>query len=171
PPALVLVLRGGLVRDYHRQTRAMTESTYGYGDALAGVIAQETAEALLLDDTTALSNLVSDFSVNPRITYLHISDREGRVQASTDPFLQGEPRPQPARATIEREQGAVRLLNRQDGNLEFQTPIRFEARRIGEVQLGIDGHQLESAAQTTLLLLALVFAVTILVVGGGVSLS
>jgi len=168
--ALILVLGGGLTWVYHSQTAAMKESTYGYGDALASVIARETAEALLLDDTTALSNLVSDFSVNPRITYLHISDRTGRVQASTDPFLQGEPRPQPSRATVEREQGAVRLLSRQDGSLEFQTPVRFQARRIGEVQLGLDGAQLESAAQTTLIMLALVFAVTVIVVGSGLSL-
>lgn len=168
--ALVVVLGGGLAWVYQSQTRAMTESTYGYGDALASVVARETAEALLLDDTTALSNLVSDFSVNPRITYLHISDREGIVQASTDPFLQGEPRPDPGRATIEREQGGVRLLSRENGNLEFQTPISFQARRIGEVQLGIDSEQLESAAQTTLTMLALVFAITLIVVGVGFSL-
>ncbi|WP_376695453.1 serine/threonine-protein kinase [Wenzhouxiangella sp. EGI_FJ10305] len=168
--ALVVVLGGGLAWIYQSQTRAMTESTYGYGDALASVVARETAEALLLDDTTALSNLVSDFSVNPRITYLHIADRDGKVQASTDPFLQGEPRPMPGRATIEREQGGVRLLTRENGNLEFQTPVRFQARRIGEVQLGVDGAQLESAAQTTLTMLALVFAVTLVVVGIGFSL-
>jgi serine/threonine-protein kinase len=148
----------------------MTESTYGYGDALASVIARETAEALILGDNTGLSNLVDDFSVNPRITYLHISNRDGHVQASTDPFLQGEPRPQPARATIEREQGAVRLLSREDGNLEFQTPIRFQTERIGTVQLGIDGEQLQAAARTTLTMLALVFVVTLIVVGVGFSL-
>lgn len=167
--ALVVVLGGGLAWVYQSQTRAMTESTYVYGDALASVVARETAEALFLDDTTALSNLISDFSVNPRITYLHISDREGEVQASTDPFLQGEPRPKLGQATIEREQGGVRLLTRDDGNLEFQTPIRFQ-NRIGEVQLGIDGDQLESAAQTTLTMLALVFAITLVVVGIGFSL-
>lgn len=168
--ALAIVLGGGLIWVYHSQTEAITESTYGYGDALASVVARETAYALMLDDTTALSNLVSDFSVNPRITFLHISDRDGKVQASTDPFLQGESRPQPGRATIEREQGSVRLLSREDGNLEFQTPIRWQAQRIGEVQLGIDGAQLESAARTTLVMLALVFAVTLIVVGSGFSL-
>jgi serine/threonine-protein kinase len=167
--ALVVVLGGGLTWVYHSQTGAMTESTYGYGDALASVIARETAEALLLDDNTALSNLVADFSVNPRITYLHVVDRDGRVQASTDPFLQGENRPQPVRAVIEREQGGVRLLSREDGNLEFQTPVRWQARRIGEVQLGIDGTQLQDAARTTLLMLGLVFAVTLIVVATGFS--
>ncbi|NBB93273.1 MAG: protein kinase [Gammaproteobacteria bacterium] len=168
--ALVVVLGGGLAWIFHSQTEAMTESTYGYGDALASVIARETAEALMLDDTTALSNLVSDFSINPRITFLHISDRDGRVQASTDPFLQGEPRPRPVRAVIEREQGGVRLLSREDGTLEFQTPIRFQARRIGEVQLGIDSAGLEAAGRTTMTMLALVFSVTLIVVGVGFSL-
>ncbi len=168
--ALLVVLGGGLTWVYHSQTRAMTESTYGFGDALTSVVARETAEALLLKDNTALANMVDDFSVNPRITYLHISDRDGRVQASTDPFLQGEPRPEPLHATIKREQGAVRLLSRENGNLEFQTPIRFDAQRIGTVQLGIDGNQLQTAARTTMSMLALVFAVTLIMVAAGLSL-
>jgi len=167
--ALVTVLGGGLAWVYHSQIAAMSESTYGYGDALAAVIARETAESMMLDDATALANLVSDFSVNPRVTFLHVSDRDGRILASTDPFLQGEDSPRPGRATIEREQGGVRLLSREDGNLEFQTPIRFQARRIGEVQLGIDGQQLAAAARTTLTMLAIVFIVTLVVVGIGFS--
>lgn len=168
--ALVLVLGGGLTWVYHAQTAAMTESTYGYGDALTSVIARETAEAMMLDDATALSNLVSDFSVNPRVSYLHVIGRDGRVQASTDPYLQGEPRPELQRAVIEREQGGVRLLSRQDGRLEFRTPIRFQAHRMGEVQLGVDASELESAARTTLMMLAVVFVVTLIVVGIGFSL-
>jgi serine/threonine-protein kinase len=168
--ALIIVLGGGLTWVYHSQTEAMTESTYAYGDTLASVVARETAEALLLDDTTALSNLISDFSANPRITYLHISDRSGRIRSSTDAFLQGEERPELDRMAVAREQGGVRLLQLEDGNLEFQTPISWQTRRIGQVQLGIDGDQLQSAARTTMTMLGLVFAVTLIVVGSGFSL-
>jgi eukaryotic-like serine/threonine-protein kinase len=167
--ALVLVLGGGLTWVYHSQTAAMTESTYGYGDALTSVIARETALAMMLDDATALSNLVSDFSVNPRVSYLHVIGPDSRVQASTDPYLQGEPRPEPNRAVIEREQGGVRLLTREDGHLEFRTPIRYQASRIGEVQLGVDASDLESTARTTLTMLAMVFVVTLIVVAIGFS--
>lgn len=160
---MAVMLGAGLTWIYHSQSSAMTETTYGYGDALASVIARETAESLLLEDSTALSNLISDFSINPRITHLHVRDLEGRIQASTDPFLQGEHSPQSAGRVIERAHGGVRLMQLENGHLEFQTPIRFQARRIGQVQLGIDGSQLQSVARTTLAMLLVVFLATVLV--------
>jgi eukaryotic-like serine/threonine-protein kinase len=160
---LAMILGAGLTWVYHSQISAMTETTYGYGDALASVIARETAEALLLEDATALSNLVSDFSVNPHVTHLHVSDRQGNVQASTDPFLQGESLPETPGTSVDRAHGGIRLIRLDNGNLEFQTPVRFQARRIGQAQLGIDGGQLQSAARTTLSMLLVVFLVTVMV--------
>ncbi len=160
---LAIILGSGLTWVYHSQTSAMTKTTYGYGDALTSVIARETAQALLLEDATALSNLVSDFSVNDHIIHLHVSNREGKVQASTDPFLQGDPLPQATGTAIDRAHGSVRLIELDDGNLEFHSPVRFQGRRIGQVQLGIDGGQLQSAARATLFMLLVVFLVTVLV--------
>ncbi len=160
---LAAILGVGLTWIYHSQSSAMTETTYGYGDALSSVIARETAEALLLQDATALANLVSDFAVNPRITHLHVSDRDGQIQASTDPFLQGESAPQADGTLIERTHGSVRLIVLESGHLEFQTPVRFQARRIGQVQLGIDGSQLQATARTTMTMLVIVFLATVLV--------
>lgn len=164
---LALVLGSGLSWIYRSQSAAMTESVYGYGDALASVIARETAEALLLEDSAALSNLVADFSINPRITHLHIADREDRVQASTDPFLQAEAVPDDLGTEIERNRGSVRVLALENGDLEFQTPIRFQTQRIGQVRLGIDGGQLQSAARTTLSMLVIVFLVSVTMVAVG----
>lgn len=164
---LAVVLGSGLAWIYQSQSAAITETAYGYGDALASVIARETAEALLLEDATALSNLVADFSINPRITHLHVSNQDGVVQASTDPFLQGENTPEAEGKSLERERSGVRLVALDNGHLEFQTPVRFQARRIGQVQLGIDGHQLQAAAQTTLWMLVVVFLVSVTIVAAG----
>ncbi len=159
---LALILGVGLTWIYHSQSAAMTETTYGYGDALSSVIARETAFALMAEDATALGHLVSDFSVNPRVTHLHVSDRDGQIQASTNPFLQGEAAPEADGALIERAHGGVRVVNMNSGHLEFQTPVRYQAHRIGQVQLGIDGSQLQAAARTTLTMLVVVFLVTVL---------
>ncbi len=164
---LALVLGAGLTWVYQSQTTAMTEATFGYGDALASVIAREITEAMFLEDTAALSNLVADFSVNPQVKFLHVSDREGVVQASTDPFLQGEPAPERSGRYIERTQSAARLITLDEGALEFRTPVRIQAQRIGQVQLGLDGDQLKATARTTLSMLVIVFVVTVLVVGAG----
>jgi len=158
-----LILMVGLADLYRSQNETMTETTFGFGDALASLIAQETAEALILDDTTALSLLVSDFAANPEIRYLHITDPEGTVQASTDPYLRGERAPPPAGQSIERPSGSGVALNRSgDGVLEFRVPIRFQARRVGAVRLGLDGRGLDAAAASLMWMLGLVFACALL---------
>lgn len=163
--AIVLVL--GLWYVYRSQTGAIEAATYGFGDALASLVAQETAEALILEDTTALSILVSDFSVNPQVEHLHVADDNGIVQASTNPFLQGQPVPEPEGRSVEREAGSVVLTRDSAGLLQFSVPIRFQARRVGEVRLGLDGSALDATAATTLTMLALVFSLTVLVVAVG----
>jgi len=153
--ALVLIL--GLNHLYHTQNETMARATFGFGDALASLIAQETAEALILEDTTALSVLVSDFAANPEIRYLHISDSSGAVQASTNPYLRGEQAPPPEGTPVDRDSGSVQLTRSDTGLLEFQVPIRFQARRVGEVKLGLDGSGLGETATATMWMLVTVF--------------
>ncbi|MDT8448553.1 MAG: protein kinase [Wenzhouxiangellaceae bacterium] len=166
--AVALVLMLGLNHVYRTQNRAMAEATYGFGDALSSLIAQETSEALILDDTTALGVLVSDFAVNPAVEYLHISDEAGIVQASTNPYLRGERAPPPKGEPVERESESGVLLHRSDGGLlEFRVPVRFQARRVGEVGLGLDGSQLDDAANATLWMLGIVFCAALLALAIG----
>lgn len=157
--ALILVL--GLNHLYRTQNEAMAQTTFGFGDALASLIAQETAEALILEDTTALSVLVSDFAANPEIRYLHISDAADTVQASTNPYLRGERAPPLEGVPIDRESGSVDLTRAENDLLEFRVPIRFQARRVGQVQLGLDGSGLGETATATLSMLVVVFCASL----------
>ncbi|HMB37482.1 MAG TPA: protein kinase [Wenzhouxiangellaceae bacterium] len=166
--ALVLVM--GLNYLYRTQNEAMAETTFGFGDALTSLIAQETAEALILEDTTALSVLVSDFAANPEIRYLHISDTSNMVRASTNPYMRGEEMPSPIGTSIERDSGSVELTRSEEtGLLEFQVPIRFQARRVGQVRLGLDGSGLDEAANATLSMLVAVFCASLFALGFGLT--
>ncbi len=160
--ALVLVL--GLSYVYRSQNAAMASATFGFGEGLASVVAREIAEPLLLEDSAALGNLVSDFGSNAQVLYLHITDRSGRIQSSTNLFLQDEAVPTWPEAVIRRDETAIRVLQTGEGNLEFQVPIRFQARRVGEVYLGLDGSELSAAARGTLSMMVLVFLVAMLVI-------
>lgn len=157
--ALVLVF--GLNHIFTSQKQAMAEVTWGYGDSLASLVAQETAEALILEDATALSLLVSDFGANREVLYLHVSDEDGTVQASTNPFLKGEQAPAPEGTEVPREDSGVRLHVSSEGVLEFAVPVRFQARRVGEIRLGLDGSGLQAAARSTLSMLIAVFSVAL----------
>lgn len=166
--ALVLVL--GLNYVYRTQNQAMAETTFGFGEALASLIAQETAESLILEDTTALSVLVSDFAANPEIRFLHISDTSGRVRASTNPYMRGEQAPSLVGTEIERDSASVNLVHaKESGLLEFRVPIRFQARRVGQVQLGLNGSGLDETANATLSMLVVVFFASLFALGVGLT--
>jgi serine/threonine-protein kinase len=158
--SLILVL--GMAQFYNAQKQAMAQTTFGFGDALASLVAQETAESLILEDNTALSVLVSDFAANPEIRYLHITDTSDLIQASTNPFLRGEQAPPPPGAPVERDSGSVQLRRSDDSVLEFSVPIRFQARRVGEVRLGLDGAALDAAVASTLWMLIMIFVAALL---------
>lgn len=160
--ALVLVLGLGYV--YRSQNEAMIATTFGFGEGLASVVAREVAEPLLMDDSTALGTLVSDFAANPQVLYLHVVGRDGSIRSSTNLFLQDEMAPALDSATVRREEPTIRILQSSDGNLEFQVPVRFQARRIGEIQLGLDGSSLSVAARGTLTMMAVVFLVALFVI-------
>ncbi len=163
--ALVMVL--GLNHVYRIQNESMAQTTFGFGDALTSLIAQETAEALILEDTTALSVLVSDFAANPEIRHLHISDADGTIQASTNPYLQGAPAPAPEGAAVTRDSGSVQLTRSEGGLLEFRVPIRFQARQVGQVQLALDGRGLGETASATLWMLIAVLCASLLALAAG----
>jgi len=160
--AVVLVM--GLSYVYRSQNAAMASATFGFGEGLASVVAREIAEPLLLEDSAALGNLVSDFGSNAQVLYLHITNRTGEIESSTNLFLQGESVPELNNAIVRREETSIRVLQSDAGNLEFQVPIRFQARRVGEVYLGLDGSELSAAARGTLSMMVVVFLIAMLVI-------
>ncbi len=159
---VAVVLGGGLYLIHQQQSRAMAEVTYGFGEAMASMVAQELAEALILDDSTALSTIMSDFSSNPRVEYLHLIDREEQIRSSTDAFLEGEPRPANTGREISWGSGSLKLYQVSEDVLEFQVPVRFQARRVGEVILGLDSRDLHGVASMTMQMMGLLFLVTVL---------
>lgn len=159
---LCAVLLIGLGYIHSSQTEAVTKATYGYGDALASIIAQETAEPLILEDTTALSLIVADFSVNPEIKFLHITNGDGLVMASTDPFMRGRQKTIETGEVISRVSDSIRLKETESGHLIFQVPVRFRSQRVGGVFLGVDGSALNDTANATLTMLAVLFMLTAL---------
>ncbi len=167
--AVAVILLSGLVYVYQSQTEAITRSTYGYGDALASIIAQESAEPLILEDSTALNLMVSDFSVNDEVDFVHVTDAEGVVVASTNPYMRGRQQTLTVGQEVVRNADAIRLHSNKAEQLVFQVPVRFQSQRVGEVFLGLDGSALTEAANATLVMLAVVFGLTLLTAMIGLS--
>ena len=137
------------------------------GGPAGEVILEGSPAALILEDATALAVLVSDFAVNPEVLHLHISDRDGVIQASTNPYLKGEALTQAIGPEVMRPDSGIKLYRAERGLLEFTAPVRFQARRVGDVRLALDGSGLERTARATLTMLALVFSAAMLAVVAG----
>ena len=161
---VALILAVGLHHVYQSQKEAMAAATFGYGEGLASVVAREIVEPIVFEDSAALGILVSDFASNPQVIYLHVVDRDGRVQFSTDLFVQDEPVPRLDDPVVRRDETTVRILQGADGDLEFQVPVRYQARRLGQVYLGLDGSELSGASRSMLGMMTVVFLVAMLVI-------
>jgi len=154
----------GLSAVYQRQRDVVTGLAYDYGATLGRIVAAETAEDLLLEDQAALRTLVKDMQRNHEMLFLSIRDYNGKLLVSTLPpeAVNAAPAvPVAARG----EQKIYRQKNR-DGEetLRFESPVFYQQRRIGQVDLGVSGETVNSASRTTMTaMLALLVVITSMV--------
>ncbi len=170
---LCLVLALGLAAIYTKQNSAVTGLATDFGSTLGRMVAGESAENLLLGDDAATRALVADMARNGQIHYLAIANREGNVVASTQPSDVGHALPavagtrQQALADgVERFLGRVVEDNRGNEMLLFDVPIRYQAKAVGELRLGVSNAPLLAAQRTTFWVIASVLAITLLALVG-----
>lgn len=168
---LCLVLLLGLAAIYAKQNTAVTGLALDFGSSLSRMIAGDAAENLLLDDEAATRALVQDIARNRQIHYLAVANRLGSVVASTAPAEIGRPLPAlAAKKPVAQADGIDsyrgRIGNGNAGMLLFDLPIRYQAKRVGELRLGISDAPLRTAQRTTLWVIMAVLLVTLAVVLG-----
>lgn len=169
---LCLVLLLGLAAIYAKQHAAVTGLATDFGSSLGRMVASEAAENLLLGDVPATRALVEDIGHNQQIHYLAIANREGDVVASTQPVDIGKALP-----TLDAEKqaladGAERYLGRVtagtggDDMLLFDVPIRYQAKDVGELRLGVSNAPLLAAQRTTFWVIVSVLVITLMALVG-----
>ena len=169
---LCLVLLLGLATIYAKQNTAVTGLALDFGGSLGRMIAGEAAENLLLNDQAATRALVQDIAQNRQIHYLAVADRLGNVVASTQAADIGRPLPAPAgQKPLSRDDGVNsyrgQIASSGDGAmLLFDVPIRYQAKTVGELRLGISSAPLRTAQRTTLWVILAVLMVTLTAVVG-----
>jgi serine/threonine-protein kinase len=155
---------------YHKQVEAMMELALDSGGSLAQFIAIESVESLLIEDWVALESFVQGVEERQQISYLHISDHQQVVRASTTTEEVGQPLVEDRVGTLLRgaEDILISVRERDDVEVfEFKVPLLFQDKLIGTLQLGISRDALNSAANLTfytMLLLLVVVVVTVAVV-------
>ena len=169
---LCLVLLLGLAAIYAKQNTAVSGLALDFGGSLGRMIASDAAENLLLNDQAATRALVQDIAQNRQIHYLAVADRLGNVVASTQAADVGQPLPAPVGQKplssgdgVDGHRGQVASSG--DGSmLLFDVPIRYQAKTVGELRLGISSLPLRTAQRTTLWVILAVLLVTLAAVVG-----
>lgn len=158
----------GLVVVYHRQNQVTTNLAFDYGYTLSRMMALQSAEDLLLEDGIALQTMVEAIARNRDIAFLSISDKQGKVLASSDALSRGDhySEPAPADLTAQRGEQQVFAVTRDAGDriFLFATPIQYQDHEIGRLHVGMSTTALAAANQTTVTAMVTLMVVTMLVV-------
>lgn len=152
--AIHLVLGGGIA------SRALTHEQEALGQDLARLVAQQSADAVLVDDQVTLQEIVANAAPNEHVTYCFI-ERNGLVLATS--FQGGTP---PGlvklRAGIDNSTEPLVVRNGSERYLDLVQPILEGAA--GTVRLGMDMGGLEATRRELAVLLG---TVALLVIAGG----
>lgn len=170
---LSLTLLLGMAAIYAKQNVAVTNLALDFGSSLGRMVADESAENLLLGDHAATRALVEDIARNRQIDYLAIADRHGEVLASTQasevghalPILDARQRMTDA-SGIESHRGRIPGDAKQGEMLLFDLPVHYQAATVGELRLGVSYAPLRAAQRTTLGVLVAVLVLTLVAVVG-----
>jgi serine/threonine protein kinase/HAMP domain-containing protein len=170
---LTLVLLIGLTAIYSKQSTAVTGLALDYGSSLGRMIANESAENMLLGDRAATRALVEDISRNRQIHYLAVADRQGKVIASTLKSEVGQPQQDITTQhilshtdNVDSYRGRIAGDASSKQMLLFNAPIRYQNKLVGDLRLGISNAPLDAAQQTTLWVIVTVLVVTLIAVVG-----
>jgi serine/threonine-protein kinase len=170
---LSLVLALGLATIYAKQNVAVTGLAQDFGGSMGRMVAEESAENLLLGDDAATRALVKDISRNQQIHYLAIANRQGAVIASTRPDEIGGRLLAPVAPPDRSQPGEIRSYrdrsssDRDQGDmLLFDVPVRYQTKTVGELRLGVSNEPLLAAQRTTLWVILTVLLLTLAAVVG-----
>jgi serine/threonine-protein kinase len=156
---------------YQRQYQAMMDQVMGYGESLAKFMATQSAVPLLAEDWAAIDVFIQETMSRQSFPYVQVVDDEGTVRGSNDSQKVGSKYARPSGSLVANPDKtvAVQSLNASDGRkvLDFNAPVLFQDKKIGELHLGLYEEPLSRLARLILYLLAVLTVVTIAAVAVG----
>ena len=151
----------------HKQYQAMLSQTVDQGASLAKLIATESAVPALSEDWVGIDVFVQDVARTLDLSRLSVVDRSGVVRVSSEANAVSQPAaPMQGETIASRDADVSVVRQKSDGpaTFDFETPIRFQGKQIGQVRLALPEEPLAAVARQSwwlLLLLLLVTAATV----------
>jgi eukaryotic-like serine/threonine-protein kinase len=157
----------GLIVVYMMQYRALSAIAYDYGHTVGQMIAYQSSEAIVLEDSVGLATLVNQSVKNEQLESIYILDLNNRVLASNvhqaeQNVLQLLTSEQPIKVIGETKIHQRELANEQV-LLDVFMPIYVGDRMVGQLLVSYSSDAIYRASNTTLVTMLLVMLVTLVV--------
>ena len=150
---------------YRKQHQVMQDQVMDYGSSLVRFLAVESAVPVLSEDWISIELFIKDTMERQGFSHLTVVDHAGAVRGSNDPAMVGKKYEPALQAEPVAKAGDVTVQSFQGTNgdkiLDFETPILFQKKEVGQVHLGLFQAPLERVSQVTVTLLLVLLVVTV----------
>ncbi|NVJ66428.1 MAG: serine/threonine protein kinase [Gammaproteobacteria bacterium] len=167
-----LVMIVGMIWVNKRQTDLMNQLMFDYGFSISQIIASETAEPLLLEESLSLQSITETIAENQQILHLSIRDKNQLIASSSQktdvgqPFVESEvwqPISDSAKGAIYYDESSFA-----EAAYYFDSPIIYQQKEVGRVNVAISRTNLQQATNSSLLTMVIWMLLILLVVFSGV---
>lgn len=157
-----------IVFGFSKQYSAMTAQMTDYGDSLVNFVAAESAIPIFSEDWVTIELFVKEASARQEFGYLMIIDHLGFVRGSNLSGSLGKRFESAPGIKLVNDPGISgifkKVLTGSTEVVDFNAPILFQGKTIGEVHLGLSQASLQNLAELTLYIMVALLVITITVV-------
>jgi len=158
----------GLVVVYWMQYKALSGITFDYGHTVGRMIAYQSSEAVLLQDSVGLNALIKESANNEQLESIVILDLSNRVLASSLEQKIGQLFTNPGEDDALKIFDNTKIFKRKlaDGKVLFDVsmPIYFSDKKVGSLFVSFSADSMYQASNTTLITMLSVMLITLLTV-------
>ena len=158
----------GLVVVYWMQYKALSGITFDYGKAVGRMIAYQSSEAVVLNDSVGLDVLIEENAKNEQLNSIVIRDLSEKVLASSFNAQVDKIFSLPKESHLLKKDNEVSIYKRKLTNekifFDIDMPIYFAEKKVGHLFVSFSADSLYKASNTTLIMMLLVMLVTLVTV-------
>ncbi len=169
---VLIIMIVGMIWVNYKQTRLMNQLMFDYGFSMSQIIASETAEPLLLEETLSLQSITEKIAENQQILYLNIRDENQKIISSNRQSDIGSSLSLMDKQELvsSASQGTVYFDETSFASAAyyFDSPIIYQNKEVGRVNVAISRSNLKQATNSSLLAMVIWMLLILLVVFLGI---
>lgn len=158
----------GLVVVYMMQYRALSAIAYDYGHTVGKMIAYQSSEAIVLEDSVGLSALVKESVKNEQLESIFILNLNNQIMATNVAGLAGQAFKAPEAGEPVKQIDSTEIYQRELETkqvlFDVYMPIYVGERKVARLFVSYSSESIYQASNTTLVTMLLVMLVTLVVV-------